>query len=321
MAKGVGNGVPVFHVNGDDVEAVMWCFETAVEWRNKFGKDVIVDIVSYRRHGHDDIENPMVSNPSMYTHIATQKPLLEMYLDEMCEERKSMVHRIHEHVVTEYDTIYEARGSTLLREEEEPEVEEHTQHHNIPNPTSMPMDTLRFVGERITTLPNDSSFQVHPEVKALYEKRSRAIQTGEGIDMGLAESLAFGRCGVRVFDQALERIVTFSNTDILEHQHQTGTMLLKYIPGDDADNWHEYPIFPLRKGSKAGDAERRGWDLVLQAEALQRGTHPDVHVRVVFNTTCTHSICMKNCSNTKHRYDSADKTVKEEPSINDMLWS
>jgi len=47
LHAGVGNGVPVFHVNGDDVEAVMWCFETAVEWRHTFGKDVIVDIVSY----------------------------------------------------------------------------------------------------------------------------------------------------------------------------------------------------------------------------------------------------------------------------------
>ena len=104
-------------------------------------------------------------------------------------------------------------------------------------------------------------------------------------------------------------------------------MLLKYIPGDDGDNWHEYPIFPLRRGSKAGDAERRGWDLVLQAEALQRGTHPDVHVRVfekvypfthatIIITTIKHLT-----SKRKHRRsDSADKTVKEEHSINDMQW-
>ena len=116
------------------------------------------------------------------------------------------VNRIHEHVATEYDTIYEARGSTLLSEEEEQELEEQ-QHHYIPNPTSMPMDTLRFVGERITTLPKDSSFQVHPEVEALYERRSRAIQTGEGIDMGLAESLAFGRCGVGLFIEHLNSII------------------------------------------------------------------------------------------------------------------
>ena len=130
----------------------------------------------------------------MYTHIATQKPLLEMYLDEMCEERKSMVNRIHEHVATEYDTIYEARGSTLLSEEEEQKL----RNNNIitfPIPPQCPW--IRY-----DLWVNASRlFRRIPHFRYIL-KSKRCMKDDlvrfkpEGIDMGLAESLAFGRCGV-----------------------------------------------------------------------------------------------------------------------------
>jgi len=210
----------------------------------------------------------MVSNPSMYKHIATQKPLLDMYLDEMrSSEISNVVRRMCDDVMTEYDTVYEKRLAEISNTDdsscttdEEMSSQEFDQHY-IPNPTSMPMDTLRFIGEHVTSLPTNSSFEIHPEVKELYERRSHAIRTGQGIDMGLAESLAFG------------------------------TLLLKYIPGDDGDNWHEYPVFPLRRaGESTTKAERIGWDLVLQAEALQRGAFKFMIYSISFSTRLSFSL-------------------------------
>ncbi len=79
-------GCPIFHVNVDDPEAVMHVCNVAGEWRNTFKKDVIIDLVCYRRHGHNELDEPMFTQPLMYQRIKQTKPLLELYQKQILSE-------------------------------------------------------------------------------------------------------------------------------------------------------------------------------------------------------------------------------------------
>jgi len=255
MAKGVGEGIPVFHVNGDDVEAVMWCMETAVNWRQTFGKDVIVDVVCFRRHGHDDLEKPTISNPYTYKHVQTQTPVVDLYVDELLKSGAAdaaELSDVERDILDEYRATYDAY---VASEEEKKGSVERTaddradwissllfgEARRRPNPTAVPIETLRLVGTALTRLPDDESFRVHDDVRAILKRRATSIETGEGIDMATAEALAFG------------------------------TLLLKYEPGDDVDYWTEDAASTLQE---AGNA------MMLRTEKSLRSAHADVHVRL-----------------------------------------
>ena len=77
---------PIFHVNGDDVEAVVNCFEIALEWRQKFGRDVVIDIVSYRRHGHNETDEPEFTQPRMYHAVKAHPYLVDVYSKQLISE-------------------------------------------------------------------------------------------------------------------------------------------------------------------------------------------------------------------------------------------
>ena len=123
MAKGVGEGIPVFHVNGDDVEAVMWCMEMANNWRQTFGKDVIVDVVCFRRHGHDDLEKPTIGNPYTYKHVQTQTPVVDLCVDELSRagRRRCELSDVERDILDEYRVTYDAYAAS---EEEKKECGE-----------------------------------------------------------------------------------------------------------------------------------------------------------------------------------------------------
>eukprot|EP00939_MAST-03C_sp_MAST-3C-sp1_P003461 g3461.t1 len=272
MAKGVGEGIPVLHANGDDIEAVMWCMETAVEWRQKFGKDIIVDIVCYRKHGHDDLEKPSISNPYQYMHIDSHPSLRDIYVAEMLGSKalsQIEIDDIERGITDEYSGRYEnfqdteraintsARASdsennvdaARAKSIEWAETFGKTRHR--PNPTACPIETLTLVGEAVTRLPDDGCFKTHDDVKAIMQRRAKSIETGKGVDMATAEALAFG------------------------------TILLKYEPGDDADYWKHHVVVDDESEESMSEKIRRfGSNLMMRAEASQRGPHADVHVRL-----------------------------------------
>lgn len=79
---------PIFHVNADDAEAVMHVCNIAAEWRSTFHKDVVIDLVCYRRNGHNEIDEPMFTQPLMYRKIKSTKPVLDKYADKLIKEGK-----------------------------------------------------------------------------------------------------------------------------------------------------------------------------------------------------------------------------------------
>lgn len=222
---------PIFHVNGDDVEAVVHACELAAEWRQIFQSDVVVDIVCYRRFGHNEIDEPSFTQPKMYKVIRNHPRALDLYenqLIEMGQLSKEEIDALHNKV------------SSILNEEfinskeyvpnrrdwlaaywtgfKSPE-----QLSRIRN-TGVKPEILKNVGKTITSLPE--TFKPHRAVKRVYDQRAQMIETGEGVDWAVGEALAFATLlvegnHVRLSGQDVER-GTFSHRHSVLHDQETG---------------------------------------------------------------------------------------------------
>ena len=190
--------VPIFHVNGDDPEAVVHCTRFALAYRQRFHEDVVIDIVCYRRHGHNEGDEPSFTQPLLYEKIRHRKSTRTLYEEQLLSLgvlQESDVQRIDEdldrqleHALGAIETRppgphepYEPRGpwtgySRTLGDEE-------------PG-TGVPVEQLAMIAERISTVP--SGFALHPKLAALLERRRKAIAEGGALDWGTAEALAFG---------------------------------------------------------------------------------------------------------------------------------
>src|SRR5690625_2557625 len=187
---------PVFHVNGDDPEAVAFVTRLALDYRQRFRHDVVIDIVCYRKLGHNEQDTPSLTQPLMYKKIADHPGTRKLYADRLVaqgvlseNEPEEMVkayrrlmedgRRTVEPVLTDYKNKYATDWTPFLDAK-------WTDHAD----TAVPMAELQRIGERITTVPQD--FKVHNLVNRLLENR-RAMARGEAdVDWGMAEHLAFG---------------------------------------------------------------------------------------------------------------------------------
>lgn len=230
--------VPIFHVNGDDVEAVVHACELAAEWRQTFHSDVVVDIVCYRRFGHNEIDEPSFTQPKMYQVIRNHPSSLEIYQEKLVESghvTKEDVEKIHnkinsilnEEFISSKDYVPQKRDwlSAFWSGFKSPE-----QLSRIRN-TGVKPEILTSVGKAITTLPEN--FKPHRAIKRIFDERRKMIETGEGIDWALAESLAFATLlvegnHVRLSGQDVER-GTFSHRHAVLHDQESGE---QYCPLD-----------------------------------------------------------------------------------------
>jgi 2-oxoglutarate dehydrogenase E1 component len=190
--------VPIFHVNGDDPEAVIHCVKVALDWRRRFGQDVVIDLLCYRRHGHNEGDEPSFTQPLLYEKIRHKESVRKLYTEQLLARgilQRADVDRIEadlsdqlrqalERIVTrppEPDEPYEPRGPWTGFSRTEPVADP---------PTAVPVEQLAQVAERLATLP--PGFAVHPKLAAMLERRRKVVAEGGAIDWGLAEALAFG---------------------------------------------------------------------------------------------------------------------------------
>lgn len=229
---------PIFHVNGDDLEAVVHVCELAAEWRQTFHSDVVVDIVCYRRFGHNEIDEPSFTQPKMYKVIRSHPSALEIYKKKVLESGempKEDIDQIQKKVTTILNEEFEASKDYIPQRRDwlsaywlgfkSPE-----QLSRIRN-TGVKPEILKNVGKAITNLPEN--FKPHKAVKRIYEQRSQMIESGEGIDWAVGEALAFATLlvegnHVRLSGQDVER-GTFSHRHSVLHDQETGE---KYCPLD-----------------------------------------------------------------------------------------
>jgi len=184
---------PVFHVNGDDPEACLRVAQIAYAYRQEFKRDVVIDIVGYRRQGHNEADDPSYTQPVMYRKIKSTPTCAVQYSEKLVREKvvpQDQIEALRSSARTRLSLTYdEARKS---REEFAIEQFSPSESAQISQPiptTAAPKATLARIIETCTSLP--AEFHLHPKLKSLLEKRRDAIN-GAPIDWGFAETLAFG---------------------------------------------------------------------------------------------------------------------------------
>ena len=184
--------IPIFHVNGEDVDAVLRIMRMATEYRYTFGTDVVVDLIGYRRHGHSEVDDPTVTQPLMYKAIKEHPPLWEIYAKKIgVENTAERVAAIKKAFETAQKNAALITKKPLLREL--PKYWDNyfggRYHAQYEVPTGVPPEALVELTGRLTTYPE--GFHIHPKVKKLLEQR---VEMGTGkkpLDYGMAEALAF----------------------------------------------------------------------------------------------------------------------------------
>ena len=191
---------PIFHVNGDDPEAVVYVSKIATEFRQKFHKPVVIDMFCYRRFGHNEGDEPGFTQPLMYRKIRDHKSILEIYSEKLLRESvitKGEIDKLVEVWRARLDGEYEAgqsykpnkadwldgRWAGLVSAEGLGEDARRGQ-------TGVELKKLEQIGARITSVP--ANFHVHKTIQRFLDGRRKMIETGQGIDWALGESLAFG---------------------------------------------------------------------------------------------------------------------------------
>ena len=190
---------PVFHVNGDDPEAVVYAARVATEYRQKFGKDVVLDIICYRRYGHNEGDDPSFTQPIMYSKIGDMPSSMTVYAQRLIAqgdltelEHKAMVDKFYAFLDAEFDKAktYETKAPDWLQGVWQGLSRPEEKDRKRSGDTSVPKKTLVDIGTKITTVPN--SVNIHRTLKRIIKARGDKVAAGENIDWGLAEHLAFG---------------------------------------------------------------------------------------------------------------------------------
>jgi len=188
---------PIFHVNGDDPEAVVHAARVATEFRQKFHKDVVLDIICYRRFGHNEGDEPMFTNPIMYKKIKKQKTTLSLYTETLVKdglmpegEIEDMKAAFQAYLADEFEagTNYKPNKADWL-DGKWAHLDRHDDNYQR-GPTAISEETYNDLGRALTTAPAD--FPLHKTVQRLLDAKAKMFETGTGFDWATAEALAFG---------------------------------------------------------------------------------------------------------------------------------
>jgi len=188
---------PIFHVNGDDPEAVVHAARVAIEFRQKFHKDVVIDIFCYRRFGHNEGDEPMFTNPAMYKEIKAHKTTLQLYTERLVKDGL-----IPEGEIEDMKAAFQARlneefeaGKSYMPNKADwldgkwsglnPEGEDYT-----PGTTGISPETMVEIGTALTRVPE--GMDLHRTVGRLLEAKKAMFESGQGFDWATGEALAFG---------------------------------------------------------------------------------------------------------------------------------
>jgi 2-oxoglutarate dehydrogenase E1 component len=241
LAKGFD--VPIIHVNGDDVPACISAVRLAFAFRQEFGHDVLIDLIGYRRFGHNESDEPAYTQPEMYATIKAKKRVSELWADRLVDEGVVTREEVERQAQEVWDnlTLIHQRLKTKIEAVVEQDTDEHGtgeyQLDRSPSPevdTAVPAARLRELGEELLRTPE--GFTVHPKLVRQLDRRRDALIAGNGgppdesgsvrIDWAHAEALAFASLltegtPIRLTGQDTER-GTFSQRHLVLHDAKTG---------------------------------------------------------------------------------------------------
>ncbi|MBN8726752.1 MAG: 2-oxoglutarate dehydrogenase E1 component [Xanthomonadales bacterium] len=225
---------PVFHVNGDDPDAVLFVARLAYDFRQKFKRDVVIDLVCYRRHGHNEADEPSATQPLMYKIIRERPPARELYARQLVADGV-IAEGEGERLVEAYRARLEA-GTPIaeldpdFRDDFAVDWGRHVgKSLQQPVDTGVPMQRLGELDEKILTLP--AGVVLHPRVAKIYEDRRKMAAGEHGLDWGFAENLAYASLiadgyNLRLVGQDSGRGTFFHRHAVLHDQQSGG----EYFP-------------------------------------------------------------------------------------------
>jgi 2-oxoglutarate dehydrogenase E1 component len=231
---------PIFHVNGDDPEAVVHAARMAIAFREQFKMDVIIDLWCYRRHGHNETDEPGFTQPVMYREIEHHRSVRELYAERAIADEKVTA---EDHEDMKVEVIQRMSSAQALAKELKPRQRNvslgaawkgmtkagHFSSNDWMGKTALPRETIARVVDAATTVPPD--FTPHPKLKRVLANRKQMVETGKGIDWGGAEQMAMGSLlleghWVRLMGQDVER-GTFSHRHAILYDYENGR---RYVP-------------------------------------------------------------------------------------------
>jgi 2-oxoglutarate dehydrogenase E1 component len=185
--------IPIFHVNAEDVDAVVRVGRMALEYRYTFASDVVVDLIGYRRHGHSEVDDPTVTQPLLYRAIKDHSPLWQIYAEDIeAEDAQTRAARIR----SEYEAAQKKAG-TLTKKPTLRELPGYWSEFKggrykpqYEVDTGLSSEELAEITQKLTSFP--PGFHIHPKVKKLLEQRTEMGTGKRPVDYAMAESLAFG---------------------------------------------------------------------------------------------------------------------------------
>ncbi|MEW6055553.1 MAG: 2-oxoglutarate dehydrogenase E1 component [Bdellovibrionota bacterium] len=230
---------PIFHVNGDDAEAVYYVTQLATQFRQKFHRDVVIDLLCYRKYGHNEGDEPSFTQPVMYKKIKDHPSPREVYAKALttqsgfsANEIESTLNTVNEklsaaHAIAKsskeppFVSVFEGAWKGLRRATDE--------DFQKTADTKVDATVLKAIGKKLAEVP--SGFQVHPKLIRQLESRAKLVEVGTALDWGTAEALAFGSLvwegtHVRVSGQDAER-GTFSHRHSVVYHYETNE---PYVP-------------------------------------------------------------------------------------------
>ena len=185
--------IPIFHVNGEDVDAVVRVARLATEYRYQFGTDVVIDLIGYRRHGHSEVDDPTITQPLLYKKIKDHSPLWQIYAEDTgADDAQSKADAIK----AEFEAAQKKAAATIKHKPLMRELPKYWNNYfgglyraEYDVETGLSSEELSELAARLTTYPE--GFNIHPKVKKLLEQRAEMGTGKRPVDYGMAEALAF----------------------------------------------------------------------------------------------------------------------------------
>ena len=186
---------PILHCNGDDSEAVVHCARIATEFRQQFNRDVVIDMICYRRFGHNEGDEPSFTQPMMYKKIKQHPTTLNIYGEKLIKEGVITAEEFNENK-KEFKKLLDEQLKTA--KEYKPKLEwfegvwsryKPTRGQDKRGVTGVTVDVIKKIGKKITHIPED--FNVHPTIRKIFENKKKMFENGTGFDWATAEQLAF----------------------------------------------------------------------------------------------------------------------------------
>ena len=242
--------VPIFHVHGENPDALVHTMRLAYEYRHTFAKDVVVDLVCYRRHGHNEGDEPYFTQPQMYDRIRERPPVHRLYADELMAEGIISQNELDD-IIAETNQCLDDQ---FLAEQETPRMFPQPKFYDVwdkyqndvslePATTRVTEDNIRNLSEKLNQSPE--SINLHPKLKRIFKGRLDAVTSGEGIDWANAETLAFASilqegASIRLSGQDSGR-GTFSQRHAVVYDRKLGD---QYIPLNHLDpNQGQFKVY------------------------------------------------------------------------------